>query len=68
MEKEIKVNKLNKRDKKKIEHLTSRFITQGMSRDEAHQKALEEVSAKETYGHGGGHASGGEPHQHKTPK
>lgn len=54
MPREISPNKLNERDKRKIDHVRERLRKQGVGEDEAMKRAVDEVTSGDHSGRGGG--------------
>ena len=62
MKDEVKPNKLNDKDKRKIESVRSRLREQGVGEDDATRQAREKVIAEGTSGKGGGNSGGEAKH------
>ncbi|MFO7904878.1 MAG: hypothetical protein ACQESR_11095 [Planctomycetota bacterium] len=65
MPEEIKPNKLNDRDRRRMENIRDRLRSQNVGEDEATRRALEQLLQEVGSGKGGGHRAGGEPHKRK---
>ena len=65
MPEHIKPNKLNDRDRRRMENIRDRLRAQNVGEDEATRQALEEVQREIAAGQGGGHQAGGEPQKPK---
>lgn len=65
MPEEIKPNKLNDRDRRRMENIRDRLRSQNVGEDEATRRALEEVVQEVGSGKGGGRRAAGEPRKRK---
>lgn len=65
MPEDIKPNKLNDRDRRRMGNIRDRLRSHNVGEDEATRRALEEVQQEVGSGKGGGHRAGGEPHKRK---
>jgi len=57
-------NKLNERDKRRVENIRDRLRAQNVGEDEAMRLALEQVTEEAWSGKGGGSSAAGEPQKH----
>ncbi len=61
MTKDIHPNKLNQRDRRRMENIRDRLRSQNVGEDEATRLAMEQVVDESLSGKGGGGQAGGEP-------
>ncbi len=64
MAQDISPNKLNDRDRRRMENIRDRLRAQNFGEDEATRLAMEEVVAEAHSGKGGGSGAAGEPQKH----
>ncbi len=64
MSKDISPNKLNQRDRRRMENIRDRLRSQNVGEDEATRLAIEQVVEESHSGKGGGGHAAGEPQKH----